>query len=131
MNRESPALILYVEDDALTLRTVTNRLRRHGFEVLAAESGESALEILTNTPRIDAILLDVQLRGMDGLQVREYLRKAGRHLPVVVCSAAVQRRAAALRSAGIPAECWISKPFMFRDLLSALEQALETVEQTG
>lgn len=131
MNRDLPPLILYVEDDALTLRTVTNRLRRHGFEVLAVESGESALELLKNAPRIDAVLLDVQLPGMDGLQVCEYLRKSGRHLPVVVCSAAVQRRAAALRSARIPAECWISKPFMFRDLLSALEQALKTVEQAG
>ncbi len=69
--------ILIVEDDEF-VRTVTARLLQHwGYRVLQAESGERGLEIARNAPRgrLDAVLTDVVLPGMDGREFAERLQQ--------------------------------------------------------
>ena len=58
--------ILVVDDEKLIRWSVGERLQRDGYEVLSAESGEQALELVASSAP-DVMLLDVRLPGIDGL----------------------------------------------------------------
>jgi CheY-like chemotaxis protein len=120
----SSIVILYVEDDPLTLRSVTDRLRRHGVAVLAAETGEKALTLVEDHPALSAMLVDLHLPGIDGLETYARLKVSYPDLPVIVCSAhtevpLLQR----LRAMGVPEQSHLRKPCHFRDLLAAILKA--------
>jgi len=70
----SPARILVVDDEPLNL-TAFGRMLRGTYEVLAAPSGERALEIVAAEPRPDLILLDLKMPRMSGLQVLKRLQE--------------------------------------------------------
>jgi len=81
------ARILVVDDDAGNLAALGRLLQRH-YEVLAAPSGERALQIAADTPLPDLILLDVMMPGMTGYEVLTRLRDtpATRDIPVIFVS---------------------------------------------
>ena len=88
---ESPSEghILIVDDDEgerLLIRTI---LTTQGFEVSEADDGSPALSLLREEEGIDAILLDLQMKEMDGLETLEEIRKSKktRSLPVVILTA--------------------------------------------
>lgn len=78
------ARILLVDDDPFNLKILGGLLQPH-YDVLAAPSGERALEIAADTPQPDMILLDVLMPGMDGYAVLARLREnpATRGIPVI------------------------------------------------
>ncbi|MCK9388879.1 MAG: EAL domain-containing protein [Sulfuritalea sp.] len=78
------ARILLVDDDPCNLETLGGLLRPH-YDVLAAPSGERALQIAAGVPKPDLILLDVLMPGMDGYDVLTCLRDnpATRDIPVI------------------------------------------------
>jgi DNA-binding response OmpR family regulator len=82
---ENSKKILMVEDDALTLRSMSDKFKLEGFTVLEADNGEIGLKsALENHP--DIILLDIILPKMDGLSVLEKLRQDewGNEVPVIM-----------------------------------------------
>jgi CheY-like chemotaxis protein len=87
-----PRNILFVEDND-DIRTITTFALEHDgrFRVLAAESGERALQLADSTP-IDVVLLDVMMPGMDGTETLAALREmeATRSTPVVFLTAKAQ-----------------------------------------
>jgi CheY-like chemotaxis protein len=116
-----PIVVLYVEDDPLTLRSVSDRLRRNGVRVMPADSGERALTLIGDHPALAAALLDLQLPGMDGLETYARLRQAYPELPVVVCSAHLEGPLRQrLLAMGVPTHCQLRKPCPFGDLLAAI-----------
>ena len=83
--------ILLVEDEAVIAMAETRVLQKHGFQVLTASSGESAIEVVKNTGNIDLILMDLNLgNGMDGTEAAEII-VAERDIPVVFLSNNTQR----------------------------------------
>ncbi len=79
------AQVLVVDDEQDIRFSLRGILEDEGCEVLEAESGEAALELLeTLTP--DLVLLDIWLTGMDGLEVLECIRERSRDLPVIMIS---------------------------------------------
>jgi len=80
--------ILVVEDNAVNRKLARNVLRSRGYKVLEAASGEEALKLLERT-RADLILMDIQLPGMDGLEVVRRLKQdpATADIPVVALTA--------------------------------------------
>ncbi|MGL5742441.1 MAG: response regulator [Legionella sp.] len=84
MENESP-LILIVDDSA-TMRLITcDALMKSGFNVIQAESGETAL-LLLKTSKPDAILLDVEMPGLNGFEVCSAIRKLPewRYIPIMM-----------------------------------------------
>jgi DNA-binding response OmpR family regulator len=79
--------ILFVDDDPVVLMLYRNRLQREGFEVLFAEDGEVALNILSQT-RPDLVVLDLMLPKVNGVEVLKHIRADERlkGTPVLILS---------------------------------------------
>lgn len=82
---EEPGTILVVDDNRSNRELIERRLRRDGFEVVIAEHGAQALEVVRDHP-VDVVLLDIMMPVMDGYQTLEQLKADPdlRHLPVIM-----------------------------------------------
>jgi CheY-like chemotaxis protein len=121
----SNSVILYVEDDALTRQSIAQLLLRRGFHVLQAASGEEALDLIDSGTVPTAMLLDLELPGIDGMETYRRVRQIHPALAAVVCTA---RLTAPLRrelsELGVAEDCQLSKPCVFREILDALRRAM-------
>jgi DNA-binding response OmpR family regulator len=111
--------LLVVEDDS-RLRGMLERLLvedRHVVEV--ADSGEEALDVAGGDSGLDAIILDVGLPAMSGLEVARHLRDRRSRIPILMLTArdAIEQRVAGL-DAG--ADDYLVKPFSYAELLARL-----------
>ncbi|MGL5922331.1 response regulator transcription factor [Chroococcidiopsis sp.] len=115
--------ILIVEDEARLAAFVEKGLGKSGFNTLVATDGEQAIE-LARTSQPDLLLLDLGLPIKDGWQVMQELRSKGEVLPIVIMTARDdnQCKAAALQAG---ANDYITKPFLFKDLLGCIQAQLE------
>lgn len=78
--------ILVVDDETAFLETIKMRLEANDYEVTTASSGKEALDKLKTT-KPDAILLDIMMPGLDGLEVLKKIRRKDKKLPVFIVSA--------------------------------------------
>jgi DNA-binding NtrC family response regulator len=75
--------VLLVDDEAEFVSALAERLELRGYQVATAESGETALEILTqDLPQV--VVLDIRMPGMDGKAVLETIRTRHPGLPVIM-----------------------------------------------
>ena len=75
--------VLIVDDDESVLTMLYKVIRSAGMEAKTVSGGEQALELVREHP-FDLILLDVNLRGMDGFQVIHELRGRGIKIPIII-----------------------------------------------
>jgi len=115
--------VLVVDDEELTLRTISRGLRQDGFEVLTASSGEDALRIFQED-KPDLTLLDIVLPGIDGVEVLRRIRQANSAAIVVMMSAyhLVDRAVEAMK---LGAFDYMVKPFHLDDMIATLHRACE------
>jgi DNA-binding response OmpR family regulator len=114
--------VLVVEDDpSITLGLQIN-LEAEGYVVLAAEDGETGLEI-ARADRPDLVILDVMLPRMNGFQVLQAIRREGLMMPIIVLSA---RTGEMDKVTGLElgAEDYVAKPFSLAELLARVRAAL-------
>ena len=114
--------ILVVEDDPRTLETLTRALEAAGYLVDSTGDGEDAW-FRGDTEPYAAVLLDLGLKGMDGLAVLKRWRAAGRTLPVLILTA---RGDWSERVEGIDAgaDDYLPKPFRVEEVLARLRALL-------
>ena len=78
------AVILFVEDDAVSRRSIANFLRLSGYEVHEAENGEAALELLS-TMHFDVVISDLNLSGkLNGIDVLDALKTITRRIKAIL-----------------------------------------------
>ncbi len=114
--------VLVVDDDPAVSNALTRALRLEGYEVSTAADGTRALEeIAIRSP--DAVVLDIQLPKVDGLEVCRRMRAAGDDTPVLMLTArdAIEDRVQGL-DAG--ADDYLVKPFALAELLARLRALL-------
>src|SRR5215471_14814193 len=118
--------ILIVDDEKLVRWALTQKCTEFGYYSLEADSGEEALRML-QTEQADAILLDVHLPDLTGIEVLEKLKNAGETRSVIMMTADPQLDdvKAALR---LGAYDFISKPINFDELSITLQNALDAGE---
>ncbi|HTB92505.1 MAG TPA: sigma-54 dependent transcriptional regulator [Candidatus Sulfotelmatobacter sp.] len=118
--------ILIVDDDKLVRWTLTQKCTEFGYFSLEASSGEEALRMLQTDP-VDAILLDVHLPDLSGIEVLDKLKQAGETRSVIMMTADPQLDdvKAALR---LGAYDFVSKPINFDELSVTLQNALDAGE---
>ncbi|MEK4064244.1 MULTISPECIES: response regulator transcription factor [Paenibacillus] len=78
--------ILVVEDNETLRQLICTVLGKHGYRVLAAEDGQSALDIL-EAEYIDLIISDIMMPQVDGYELIEHLRQSNNNLPVLIITA--------------------------------------------
>ena len=117
--------LLVVDDEALTLRTISRALREEGYEVFLASSGEEALEVYAQE-KPDLALVDVVLPGIDGIEVLRQIRKQNPAAIVLMMSAyhQVERAVEAMK---LGAYDYMIKPFHLADLSNTIRRATETL----
>jgi two-component system response regulator MprA len=121
--------VLIVDDEPAVRAALDRALRLDRYEVELAADGSEALDRLAEA-RLDAVVLDVAMPGIDGLEVCRRLREAGDRTPVLMLTArdAVDDRVAGL-DAG--ADDYLVKPFALRELNARLRALLRRVDSGG
>jgi len=113
---------LLVVDDAADIRLLVGTvLRDAGFTVTIANGGQEALDVLREGPRPDAVVLDVQMPGIDGWTVLRELRSADDPPPVVMCTVKAGDADRALATS-LGAEAFLTKPFRLADLVATVRR---------
>lgn len=102
-------LVLIVDDDTAVLKTLYKVIRSSGLDAETAESGETALRMLEEKDYA-LLLLDINMRGMDGFEVIEALRKRGSKVPIIVITGRKEEHDT-LYGLGIGADDYVTKPF--------------------
>jgi two-component system KDP operon response regulator KdpE len=118
--------ILIVDDEPKVVHLVREILSATGFEVLAAYSGEHAIEIVA-LEKPDLVLLDIVLSGsMDGYQIAERMRSFS-DIPIIMLTAKV-RDADILHGFETGADDYITKPFNSKELLARVRAVLKRAQ---
>jgi two-component system, OmpR family, response regulator MprA len=114
--------ILVVDDEPAVRRAVRRALSLEGYEVRVAREGLEALDVLASE-QIDAVVLDVLMPGLDGVEVCRRIRAEGDSTPVLMLTV---RNLVADRVAGLDAgaDDYLTKPFALQELLARLRALL-------
>lgn len=110
--------ILYVEDEQLLADAVTHLLKKSGINVDWAADGEEGLR-LAQKPIYDALVLDIMLPKMSGLEILEIIRKQGIKTPVIMLSA-LSEVEDKVKGLEIGADDYLAKPFKTSELVARL-----------
>jgi diguanylate cyclase (GGDEF)-like protein len=107
------ATLLLVDDEEMNRDALSRRLTRKGYTVLTAESGPRALELI-DANRVDAVLLDVMMPGMSGIETLRQVRKAHSlvDLPVIMVTAK-DRNEDVVEALELGANDYVTKPINF------------------
>jgi two-component system response regulator MprA len=123
--------ILVVDDERAVRESLRRALELEGYEIELAGDGSEALYRLEQNDEPDAMILDVLMPGVDGLEVCRRLRGSGSRLPVLMLTARteVEDRVAGL-DAG--ADDYVTKPFALEELLARVRALLRrTTDEDG
>jgi len=116
--------ILVVDDERAVRESLQRTLELEGYEIeLAADGGEALARLADGEPQPDAVILDVLMPVVDGLEVCRRLRRAGNRVPVLMLTARdeIENRVAGL-DAG--ADDYVPKPFALEELVARIRALL-------
>jgi DNA-binding response OmpR family regulator len=124
----SEPLILVADDDDDILLLVTTRLRRDGFDVVSASSGDQALALAQERKPVLAVL-DIGMPGLDGLEVLAAIRADDelRGMLVLLLTAKAQE-SDVRRGYESGADAYVKKPFSPAELSTRVQALLEQAE---
>jgi two-component system response regulator MprA len=122
--------ILVVDDERAVRESLRRALELEGYEIELAEDGRQALDLLAREDQPDAVVLDVLMPGVDGLEVCRTLRRQGSRLPVLMLTARTQVED---RVEGLDAgaDDYLTKPFALEELLARVRALLRRSGDDG
>ncbi|MEV6911823.1 response regulator transcription factor [Amycolatopsis sp. NPDC051071] len=127
-------MVLLAEDDPAIADPLSRALQREGYDVRVVGDGPAALDA-TESDRVDLLVLDLGLPGMDGLEVCRRLRASGTEVPVLMLTARTDEVDFVVGlDAG--ADDYVAKPFRLAELLARIRALLrrrapEVIEAGG
>ena len=116
--------VLIVDDEEVLRDVLETVLRREGFDVLLAASGEEALSVLDVDADVDLVILDVMLPGISGIDTLRAIRISNPQLPVIVITA-FSSIDGAIEAMKHGAYHYIPKPFKNEEVILTVNKALE------
>jgi two-component system response regulator MprA len=123
------ARVLVVDDEPAVRRALERALRLDSYDVALAADGEEALDSLASSPA-DAVILDIAMPRLDGLEVCRRMRQAGDRTPVLMLTArdAIDDR---VKGLDVGADDYLVKPFALRELQARLRALLRRTNEGG
>jgi len=124
--------VLVVDDDMRTVYALSATLRAKGIDVIVADTGKAALEVLDRRPDVEVVLMDIMMPEMDGYEAMRRVRADGRFgaLPIIALTAkAMKGDAEKCVEAG--ASHYLPKPIDADRLLSLLATCFPREPETG
>ncbi|MCL2933535.1 MAG: ATP-binding protein [Trichodesmium sp. MAG_R03] len=120
--KEGEFKILIVDDEPVNLTVLSNQLSLHNYQVIQANNGQKALDILAQDFLPDLILLDVMMPGMTGYEVTQKVRKTWSlyQLPIMMLTAK-NRVSDLVIGLEAGANDYLSKPFQKEELLARIK----------
>ncbi len=117
------ASVLIIDDEEIMRDILGTLLEREGYSVRLAASGQEGLDLAKSLP-FDAVIVDVMMPGLDGLQVLDELKKHDEELPVLMVTAyaSMESAIAAMKKGAFD---YITKPFKNDEVLVVLQNAIE------
>jgi DNA-binding response OmpR family regulator len=119
--------VLIVEDDVHIADLLRLHLADEGYTVVHAASGDDGMRLLEQDGPWDALVLDVMLPGVDGLQICRRARAMARYVPIIIISA---RGSETQRIVGLElgADDYLAKPFSMPELVARVRALLRRAE---
>ena len=121
--------ILIVDDDPAILNMLYKVVCSNGFDAVLSQDGADALE-KCSTQHFDLMLLDINMRGIDGFQVLQTLRGMGNEIPVIIVSGRKEDYDA-LYGYNLGADDYVTKPFNPVTLGAKIKALLRRMDKTG
>ena len=115
--------ILVIDDEEIMREILETLLSREGYSVRLASNGTEGLDLARSLP-FDAVIVDMMMPGIDGLQVLEELHKQDEELPVVMITAfaSMENAISAMKKGAFD---YITKPFKNDEVIVVLRNAIE------
>ena len=111
--------VLVVDDDPNLRDVIVNFIRGHGYEGVEAAAGQAALDLLANT-KVELIILDIMMPGMDGFATLDKIREMGCKVPIMLLSAR-SRDEDVMHGYGAGADLYLVKPMSMETLHKAID----------
>ncbi len=126
---DNPRRILVVEDDADIAELLRLNLADEGYDLVLAADGETGLAQL-QSGRIDVVILDLMLPGINGLEVCRRIRSMPQYTPIVIISA---KSTETHRILGLElgADDYVTKPFSVLEVIARVKALFRRVEALG
>jgi len=126
-----PKEILIVDDEPSIVVPIQFLMEQQGYNVLVAENGESALDIIYKY-KPDLILLDIMLPRIDGYEVCEIVRLDPRYRDIkIIFLTAKGREVEIAKGLALGADAYITKPFSNTELVSKVKELLAITHETA
>lgn len=123
---DSGFTLLVVDDNQFVVRTMSRHLEDEGYQVIAARDGEAALRVVNEEP-IDLIVLDVNMPGIDGVEVLRTVRQrfTPDQLPVIMATAN-GRSDDVVQAFDLGANDYVTKPLDFPVMMARIHRELRS-----
>ncbi|UWZ84080.1 response regulator transcription factor [Occallatibacter riparius] len=118
--------VLVVDDEPAIRRALRPPLTELGFEMIEASRGEMALELLRTEP-FDAVLLDVNMPGIGGIETLRRMRTLAPRLPILMLTVR-DREEEKVNALELGADDYVTKPFGVRELVARIRAAVRRVQ---
>ena len=126
-----PIEILIVDDEPSIVVPIQFLMEQQGYNVLVAENGEDALDIIYKY-KPDLILLDIMLPRIDGYEVCEIVRLDPRYRDIkIIFITAKGREVEIAKGLALGADAYITKPFSNTELVSKVKELLAITHETA
>jgi PAS domain S-box-containing protein len=132
MTRYAGFRVLIVDDNENNLYSLRALINRHmDVEVLQALSGQAAVDTALNNPRIDLIILDIQMPEMDGFQTASMLkvRQKTKDIPIIFLTAAYKTNEFQKKGYAVGAADYLLKPIDDNQLINKISTYLRLIEK--